>query len=133
VISHRVKILFASLLIIFSLLSLLLVLSGCKKSETKTSISTSTGPSGSIAKTQISLTSSEESSVNATITKETETVLNQDQIMNPIRIGGSVIGKYGITKEYSTANEVRVVQNNKHIYAEEKTDDRIISGKDCSP
>jgi UDP-2,3-diacylglucosamine pyrophosphatase LpxH len=65
-ISNRRKIFFTSLLIIFSLLALLLVLSGCKKSETKTSISTDTGSSESITVTQISPTSSVESAATKT-------------------------------------------------------------------
>ena len=65
-ITHRIKILFLSLLIIFSLLSLLLVLPGCRKSETKTSISTNAGSSGSITETQVSPTSGKEDAATET-------------------------------------------------------------------
>lgn len=59
-ITHRIKILFVSILIFFSLLSLLLVLPSCKKPETKKSISTVAVSSESVAETQVSPTSSEE-------------------------------------------------------------------------
>jgi UDP-2,3-diacylglucosamine pyrophosphatase LpxH len=65
-INHRIKILFINLLIIFSSLSLLLVLSSCKKSETKTSISTPISSSESITETQVSLTSVEASTATGT-------------------------------------------------------------------
>ena len=70
-ISNRRKIFFVSLLIIFSLLALVLVLSGCKKSETKTSISTDASSSESINETQVSPTSGKESAATETTNEVT--------------------------------------------------------------
>jgi len=70
-ITYRIKILFVSLLIIFSLLSLPLLLSGCKKSETKTSISTDASSSESITETQVSPTSGAKSAVTETTNEVT--------------------------------------------------------------
>lgn len=69
---------------------------------------TETSPETIVPETTITETTPEEGTTSSTFEYE----------KNKIRIGGSGIGRYSITNEFATTNEVRVLQNNGHPLAE---------------
>ncbi|MHB1347744.1 MAG: hypothetical protein ACYCXK_09660 [Candidatus Humimicrobiaceae bacterium] len=98
-----------------------------KKDQFITTTETFTTSSGTIAEENITETSAEATTQQTTVSETTAAITPSTEgptsstfeyETNKIRIGGSAIGRYAITNEFSTTNEVRVLQHNEHALAE---------------